>query len=368
MTPNNFEYPTAFSVWDDAEYSAIERVVRSGCFTSGEEVRALEEDLAAYHGRAHAISVNNGSDANLLMVAALFHKKEKPLQEGHIAYVPALAWPTTYAPLIQHNLELALVDCDDTWNAAPVLEPTTLRVLCGILGNPARLSDDVDSRYIIEDACESLGARTESGSLTGTFGIMSSVSFYFSHQISAIEGGAILTDDDECARLVRILRDHGLTRSTDKTTAFGEEYNCAFAGYNMRSTEIHAAVGREQLKKLDANIAKRWENYTYFKSITGDLPIVHQRMVGMPSVFGLQFTVKDWETRERLAVALRAAGIDCRPPVGGSFRKHPYGRRWADQKTPMADMIHDTGMFLGNPPLPIPDKIDAAVAVMRAVL
>lgn len=371
-------YPTAFSVWGDEEREVLQRVIASGRYTMGEEVEAFEFEFAVYHGMKHAIMVNSGSSANLIAVAALCNLSDKPpLKRSHRAAVPGLAWPTTYAPLIQHGLELILLDCDDTWTAPVPKKPAgfgydvQLIIACSILGNPGHLSEfkkEVNRRYayMIEDNCESLGAVTVEGKQCGTHGIMNMFSFFYSHQISGIEGGMILTDDDECDRLCRMLRNHGWHR--DSNADFENEYDFRLFGYNVRPLEMHAAVAREQLRKLDKFREMRIANVRLFRTMTCDLPIKHQLLVGDPDPFGLPFTVASQDARNRLASALRENCIDCRPPTGGSIRLHRYGRRWMNQKTPNCDYIHRCGIFLGNGPLDLTEQITKAVEVMRRVL
>ncbi len=370
----SYWYPTAFSIWGGEEREALQKVIASGRFTMGEQVEAFEAEFAAYHGMKHAIMVNSGSSANLIAIAALCNLSDKPpLKRSHRVAVPGLAWPTTYAPLIQHGLELVLLDCDDTW-AAPVpkkLVDVQLFVACSILGNPGYLSEfkkEAGRRYayLIEDNCESLGAVAVDGKKCGTHGIMNTFSFFYSHQISGIEGGMILTDDAECNRLCRMLRNHGWHR--DSNVDFENEYDFRLFGYNVRPLEMHAAVAREQLKKLDKFREMRMANIRLFRTMTWDLPIKHQVLVGSPDSFGLPFTAASPDTRNRLALALRAEGIDCRPPTGGSFRLHRYGRKWMNQKTPNCDYIHKNGLFLGNGPLDLSPQITKAVEVMRRVL
>ncbi len=369
---SQYDYPTAFAGWGPEEYDAMQRVIASGRFTMGEQVEAFEAEFAAWHGMEHAIMVNSGSSANLIAVAALFARKDSPLMRGDKVLVPALAWATTFAPLIQHGLEPILLDAGSTWNAEGVWSGTRpdmprLILACSILGNAQAFM--ADGAYAIEDNCESIGAKSITGDLAGTRGIGNTFSFFWSHQLSAIEGGCILTNDAEYANLCRMLRNHGWTRGVYHSRTFGSEYEFQLFGYNVRPVEMHAAIAREQLKKLDARIAVRRENFTYWRDFASQgLPLTHPVMVGEPSPFGIHFCVESSAVRTRLAAALRAAGIDCRPPVGGSFRKQPYGARWADQQTPNADRIHDTGMMLGNAPYPIHDKIDRAVLIMSEVL
>lgn len=376
-----FSYPTAFSGWDHQEIEAINRVVASNKFTMSDEVFAFEHEIAAYHGVRHAIAVNSGSSANLISVAAM---AEHGLERGQKVLVPALAWATTYAPLIQYGLEPVLLDVDATWNAARNADlahsfklgnddRVGLIVTCGILGNPeyaefwAQLAANIGA-MLLNDNCESIGARYPDGTLTGTNALASTLSCYWSHQLSAIEGGVILTNDGDFADTCRLLRNHGWSRGIYPTTCLEDEFMFLTHGFNLRPLELHAAIARVQLRKLDDRITARRVNLAYFSSETSRLPIVLPSWRGDPSPFGLHFEVDGKEVREKLACAFRANGIDCRPPVAGSFRKQPYGARWADQKTPQADLIHDQGIMIGNPPFDGFSLIDSAVKVMRETL
>lgn len=366
-TEVQWTYPTAFSGWGCEEHMAIARVVASGQFTCGEEVERLEYDFKTAHGMSHAIAVNSGSSANLVAVSAI-----RPRISGSVAAVPALAWSTTFAPLVQHGFDLRLVDSDETWNCRshPIAD---LWVACPILGNPAHLAQIAIMAKgfgvpLIVDNCESIGAEDEKENLTGTQGILNTFSFYFSHQMSAIEGGMILTNDDELARKCRTLRNHGWTRGTKQVRSFADEYEFDGMGFNVRPIELHAAIAREQLKKLPARIRARNANFAYFSEQTNDLPIKLPKILGKPSFFGIHFTLESKEKRAELAKAFRAQSIDCRPPVAGSFRKQPYGKQWSDQETPNADRIHDTGIMIGSPPYDGSHLIDRAVRVMRETL
>lgn len=385
MTRKLWSYPTAFMSLDEEAFETMHRVVDSGRLTMGEEVEAFEEEFAAYHGMRHGIMVNSGSSANLIAIAALFNPPHsRLLSRGYGVIVPALAWSTTYAPLAQHGLELILADCDETWNA-PIKPQYAIRALssahahvglvigCSILGNPGYLSTwsnwaAAEGALFIEDNCESLGAVID-GKKCGTFGILNTFSFFWSHQICGIEGGMVLTNDDILARICRQLRAHGWTRGVESPRSFADEYKFELFGYNVRPLEICAAVARVQLRKLDENVRQRQCNQAFFRLATAGLPITHQTLMGEhQSPFGFAFTVESTEKRQELADAFRARNIDCRLPTGGSFRLHPYGKPWADQMTPNADDIHNRGMFLGNGPFPIEAEIAAAVGVMSEVL
>lgn len=406
---SGWRYPTAFSLWDEKEYDAIQRVWKSERWTMGAEVEAFEKEFARFHARRHGIMVNSGSSANLIAVASLYEKEGRPLQrihpnwsppprEGAVpglswpmpedAIVPAIAWSTTYAPLIQHGLDLVVVDVDDTWNApVPQWIPRTktrILVCASILGNPGYLREwrdkaDALGYYLIEDNCESLGAFPyDGGPPCGAFGHLSTFSFFYSHQISAIEGGMILTDDDELAMLCRRLRAHGWTRNDpEPPVGFESEYDFRHFGYNVRPLEMHAAVAREQLKKLPAMREERRKNWVHFVDACRDLPVRLPAPVprAVLSPFGLPFCVESQGYRSILARKLRERGIDCRLPTGGSFLRHAYGAPWRRYKngeeksyTPEADRIHATGMFFGNAPWDIRELIDEAVDIMRETL
>ena len=372
---NEWFYPTGFHSWGAEELAAIARVQDSGWWTMGPEVEALESEFAAFHWMKHGIMVNSGSSANLVAVASLFHKQENPLRRGDKAIVPALAWATTYAPLVQHGLDLVLDDCDQTWNANGTQYRGELFVTCPVLGNPC-LGPMVfnSSAYHIQDCCESIGAwlgPLKTKKYCGTFGLLNTFSFYQSHQLAAIEGGMILTDDDELAGLCRMLRDHGMTRY-QKPEKFEDEYDFRLMGYNLRPLELHAAIARAQLKKLEEFSRHRQMNWNNFSHVVNTLnySVTMQAKLrnGVMNPFGMAFTCESTEARARLVKALRENSIDCRLPTGGSFRKHFYGRQWADQQTPNADEIHSRGIFLGCAPYDISPEIERALKIIKETL
>lgn len=378
-----WDYPTAFSSWGPEEKAAIERVIKSNQFTMDREVLAAEQEFAKFHKKLHAIMVNSGSSANLVAVAALFHVSKNKLMRGDKVAVPALAWPTTYAPLVQYGLDLVLCDADATWNMdrkelslEKSLKGVRLIMAAHILGNPCSIdvwmntAANLNARTI-EDNCESFGASVN-GKLCGTFADLSTFSFFYSHQISAIEGGMILTDDDELATLCRLLRNHGWTKGVEKPQSFSDEYNFKLMGYNVRPLEMHAAILREQLKKTEQFRIARQKNWEYAKQALSRCPVVFPSTTTVANSkmnpFGIAFCVPNEKLRDYLAGKLRAEGIDCRPPVGGSFGRKPYGNAWEDQKTGYADEIDRTGIMIGNAPYGIELLIDRAARVVRDTL
>src|ERR1700740_1009213 len=187
-------YELAISTWGREEIDAINRVVASDRFTMGPNVARFEEAFAAYHGRKYAVMVNSGSSANLVSVAALFYKKERPLQRGDEVIVPAISWATTYHPLQQYGLKLKIVDVEldtinlDTAQLDAAIGPRTRAIVgVSILGNPAALDvmrrfADARGLYFLEDNCESLDAEFGDRK-AGTFGHIGTFSTFFSHHI-----------------------------------------------------------------------------------------------------------------------------------------------------------------------------------------
>src|SRR5438445_1539258 len=185
-------YELAASTWGPEEIEAIRRTIDSGRLTMGEEVAGFEDEFARYFGMPYGVMVNSGSSANLIAVAALFYKKDRPLQEGDEVIVPAISWSTTFHPLQQYGLKLRFVDVElDTLNMdVTKLERaftprTRMNVAVRVLGNPAAL-DVIQtfacrySLYFLEDNCESMDAEI-AGRKTGTFGDLNTFSFFFSH-------------------------------------------------------------------------------------------------------------------------------------------------------------------------------------------
>lgn len=369
-------HPSGFFIWGDEERAAAQRVIDSGQITYATETEALENELCQYLGRRYAVACNSGSSANWLALSALCYRSERPIQIYDGVVTPSVAWGTTWSPILQRNLHPHLADIDETWNC-PTYDPlqigASLIVTCPVLGNPTHVGEWFDTArqqdlLCWEDACESLGAVTDDGRKIGTLGDVSTLSFYASHQVGCGEGGAVVMDDGELWRLCRQLRSHGWTRDTHKIENFEDEYCFEFPGMNLRPVEVTMAVARVALAKLDSSVAERRKNLIHFRTETLHLPIQLPRTSGLESPFGLAFTVESKEIRGRLVTKLRASGIDCRLPTGGSSLKHPMMAPWRAQLTPRADRLHDTGLFLGNAPYPIPHLIERAVKVMKDTL
>ena len=214
-------YDLASSSWGQEELDALQRVIASGQLTMGPCVRQFEEAFAAKFGLKHALMVSSGSAANLVGVAALFHKRDRPLHRGDEVIVPSISWATTYYPLQQYGLRLRFVDVDlftlniDVSQLERALTPRTRMVVAvSILGNPCALDElrafcDRHGLYLFEDNCESMGATLDSKPC-GSFGHVNTFSSFFSHHISTMEGGVLATDDTELYHLARSMRAHVL--------------------------------------------------------------------------------------------------------------------------------------------------------------
>jgi CDP-6-deoxy-D-xylo-4-hexulose-3-dehydrase len=383
-------YELAASTWGPEEISAIHRVIESNRFTMGAEVAAFEQEYAAWHGMKHGVMVNSGSSANLVAVASLFYKKAMPLKRGDEAIVPAISWSTTYHPLQQYGLKLRFVDVEldtinmDTSRLDEALTPRTrLVVAVSILGNPAALDiirEFVDRHglYLLEDNCESLGAELPDGRKAGTFGHLCTSSFFFSHHIATMEGGMILTDDEELCHIARAIRAHGWTRELPKGTTiaeprndeFYEAYRFILPGYNLRPLEMSGAIGREQLKKLPEFIRVRRRNLAFFQRLFGDderFVIPRERGKSSSFSFPIVLNPERKPDRRRILTALKDTEIGFRIVTGGCFPRHEAIRHFDHEIVGTirnANIVHDYGFFLGNHPFDLTREIELAYTTL----
>ncbi|MDJ0943504.1 MAG: DegT/DnrJ/EryC1/StrS family aminotransferase [Kiloniellales bacterium] len=384
-------YDLASSSWGQEEIDAIHRVIDSGFFTMGKCVAQFEQTFAAYFGKAHGVMVNSGSSANLAGVAALTYKKDNPLKRGDEVIVPAISWSTTYHPLQQFGLKLRFLDVEleslnvDVSKLEAALTPKTKAVMAvSILGNPAALDVmrafcDEHGLYLFEDNCESMDAEL-GGRKTGTFGEINTFSFFFSHHISTMEGGMVLTDDMELAHLCRSIRAHGWTRDLPDDTPLYERggddrfeaYRFILPGYNLRPLEMSGAVGLEQLKKLPGMTAKRRANWALFQELFGgDDRFIIQKENGKSSAFAFTIVLnpgKDIDRRKVFA-ALTESDIGFRIITGGCFLRHDV-LKYYDYDTvgeiENAHIAHDYGFFVGNHPYDLSPQIHRLREVLDA--
>lgn len=386
------DFPLATASWDEAEYAAIQRVIDGGRFTMGPLVAQFERDFAAQVGSAHAVMVNSGSSANLLVIAAAVLDPEIDLNPGDDVLVPALSWATTFYPLQQYGLRLNFVDIDlDTLNidlelAEAAIGPRTKAIFAvNILGNPNNFTKlkaiaDRHGLVLLEDNCESLGAEFE-GKQTGTFGAMGTFSTFFSHHISTMEGGIIVTNDERLRQILVSLRAHGWTRELpernfiqDKTgDPFEDSFCFALPGYNVRPVEISGAIGIEQVKKIPMIVEERRRNGAYWIETMSQLEDVRlQKETGKSSWFGFSMILEGALTgrRREVGAVLTAAGIESRPVVAGNFTRNPamkYLDADVPDSLPAADAIHFDGLFVGNRHYESRASIDVLHEIMSGI-
>jgi len=369
-------YRLATSTWDNEELKAIQKVIDADMYSMGKYVAEYECEFAGTFGTKYAVMVNSGSTANLLMIGSLFFRKENPLKRGDEIIVPAVSWSTTYAPLQQYGLKVKFVDIDrETLNLDldkledAITEDTKAVLAVNLLGNPLdfdRLKKIVGNRILLEDNCESMGA-TYKGKQAGSFGLMGSFSSFFSHHISTMEGGCIITDDEELYHILLCMRSHGWTRNLPKENhisnksedKFEESFRFLLPGYNVRPLEMSGAIGLEQLRKLPEFITKRRKNAVLFQQLFSQLPNVEiQKETGISSWFGFSLLVKN---REKVIKLLEENGVECRPIVSGNFLKNKELLTHFDYEVSgdvsNAEYIERHGLFVGNSHEDLTDEI-----------
>lgn len=378
-------YPLAVSSWDEEELEIFRGLTAQSRMTMGEAVTAFEEKFAATMGASYCVMVNSGSSANLLAIASLFYRSEAPLCRGDQVIVPAVSWGTSYFPLQQYGLKLRFVDIDkDTLNLdvkaleAAISDNTRLVLAVNLLGNPCQFDSirSLCARYgslLVEDNCESMGARF-GNRYSGTFGVLGTFSTYFSHHISTIEGGLVLTDDEELYHILLSLRSHGWTRSLPENNQltkksgrkFEESFRFILPGYNLRPAEINGLLGQVQLGKLGTFLKNRQANARYFKSLFSSIPCLRlQTETGESSWFGFSLVLEREASglRDALADFLDENGIESRPIVAGNFTSNEV-LRYIDHdihgELDAAREIDACGLYLGNHHFPLNNEIDYA--------
>jgi CDP-4-dehydro-6-deoxyglucose reductase, E1 len=388
-------FPLATSSWDEKEYAAIDRVVKSGFFSMGREVAAFEKLFAGQIGAPYAVMSNSGSSANLLFVAALRYHSRHTLAPGDEVIVPAVSWSTTYYPLYQYGLRLKFVDIDlDTLNfdlgqlEAAITDKTKAILAVNLLGNPNefdRIKTIIGDRDIVllEDNCESLGA-TFNGRQAGTFGLAGSYSAFFSHHISTMEGGVTVTHDEELYHIMLSLRAHGWTRNLPDPNhvtgakgddPFEEAFRFVLPGYNLRPLEMSGAIGIEQMAKLPMIVENRRKNAVLFKQVMADFPQLRtQREIGESSWFGFSMIIDPdcGVTRKDLVSCLDRHGIEARPIVAGNFAKNEVVTRYMDHEIhgglPNAELADTNGLFIGNHHYPLDKPMEQLATALKAAL
>jgi CDP-6-deoxy-D-xylo-4-hexulose-3-dehydrase len=370
------DWPLMRNNIDRVDLDAVVELLRQDdpVLTQSENVLAFEREWSDWVGVHHSIFVNSGSSANLVTMAAL-----KALRGGGEVIVPTLTWVSDIAAVLHCGFEPVFADIDprtlgmDNRQVIERLTPKTRAVfLTHVLGFNALsrpLLDELESRKIplIEDVCESHGATFE-GRKLGSFGQASNFSFYYAHHLSTIEGGMVCTDDEDFYETVRMLRGHGMVRETrdlgrrkeywDAYPDLNPDFIFAYPGYNVRSTEINAVIGRSQLPRLDDNVECRTENFRLF--VQNLDPVAYQTDFACEGnsnyAFPLVLREPDAELCRRVMMELRANGVEFRRGLsgGGNQLRQPYLRKalGCDEygKYPCVDHVHFYGFYIGNYP------------------
>ena len=361
--------------------------------TQSENVRAFEREWSEWLGVPHSVFVNSGASANFITMAALRH-----LRGPGEVIVPPLTWVSDIASVLAAGHTPVFADvlprtlAMDPRKVAAALTDRTRAVFLthcqGFDGLDDGLLAELERRGIplIEDVCESHGA-TYDGRKAGTFGLASNFSFYFAHHMSTIEGGMICTRDEDFYQTCRMLRSHGMVRESDSpgfrrkwedaSPDLNPKFIFAWPTGNYRSTEIHAVIGRSQLKRLDANNARRTENFKLFLSrLDPELYWTDFRVEGAVNyAFPLVMNTPDSALRDRLMAVLDANGIEHRRgnAGGGNQLRQPYLDGIAPPKTdlprlfPVVEHIHFFGFYIGNYPSLDADRIRGLCDILNSV-
>jgi CDP-6-deoxy-D-xylo-4-hexulose-3-dehydrase len=328
--------------------------------TTGRFNEEFEQRLASRIGVKHALTVNSGSSANLVAFSSLtsHYLRSEALKPGDEVITVATGFPTTVNPALMYGMVPVFVDVDiPTYNIRPdmieaaVSERTRAIMVAHTLGNPFDLAEvrrvaDKYGLFVIEDCCDALGAKYD-GRNVGTFGEIGTLSFYPAHHITMGEGGAVFTDKPRLKRVMESMRDWGrdcwcapgadntcgkrfCRRLGDLPFGYDHKYTYSHCGYNLKITDMQAAVGLAQLDRLDGFIAARQRNFetlTRLLSPIEDVLILPQATPNSePSWFGFPITVRDGSpvTRDELVQHLNDRKIATRLLFGGNILRQPY--------------------------------------------
>jgi len=349
--------------------------------TAGRYVKEFEEKLAKFLGVNYCLLVNSGSSANLLAVSALTSPllKERRLSPGDEVITTACGFPTTLNPIIQNNLVPVFIDVElGTYNIETkqieksLTRKTKAIFIAHTLGNPVNLQEitRLAKKYklwFIEDNCDALGSKYQ-GKFTGTFGDISTCSFYPAHHITMGEGGAILNSNPLLKKIIISLRDWGRDcwcdtgfdntckkrfnqRFGDLPFAYDHKYVYSHIGYNLKATDMQAAVGCAQLKKLTKFIAARQQNFKFLHKVLsryGDYFILPQpERHSEPSWFGFPLLVKNsaWFRRDDIVKYLEGHKIATRMLFGGNLIKQPA---YKNIKYRVSGGLRNTDLVMNN--------------------
>jgi len=358
FAPGEDPVPVSGKVLTSEDFTALVDSSLDGWLTAGRFTVDFERQLAQFVGARSALFVNSGSSANLVALSGLTSKKlgERALRPGDEVLTVAMGFPTTVNPIIQNGLRPVVVDVNlDTLDASAerleeAISPKTKAIMMAhTLGNPFDL-DTVqrlckeNNLWLIEDSCDALGS-TYRGQRTGSFGDTATLSFYPAHHITTGEGGAVFVKSPLVKKQVESFRDWGrdcyCETGKDNTCAkrfdwklgdlpegYDHKYTYSHIGYNLKATDMQAALGLTQLAKVELFIQKRKENYEYLKkhlSLVEGLSIAQATPNSEPSWFGFPITLDPIHpvNREDLLRFLDSRKIGTRLLFAGNITKQP---------------------------------------------
>ncbi|MEO1045683.1 MAG: DegT/DnrJ/EryC1/StrS aminotransferase family protein [Pseudomonadota bacterium] len=379
-----YKVPLASLRLAEAELVAVMDVLKSTMVSQGRAVADFEAALAEQVGVSHAVMVNSGTSANMIALEAVAHLSRmrpdalpRSLDRGDEAIIQGLCWPTTLTPLLNQGLVPVFCDIDPiTLNAgvAQIAAARTARtkmvIAVPVLGNPGHLEQvkaycEAEGLIFVEDSCESMGAITEQGHQVGSLGLTAAFSFFISHHITTIEGGAVLTDDPLLAQIARALRAHGWSRELDREQipfeipdGIDPRFHFLLPGYNVRSTNLNAAIGLEQLKRhpgwLDDRRRLASGRIAALADLVDKVIIPGVECADRHSWMAFPMRLPDRQSRDRMVAALEEAGVETRPVISGNILRHPLVDTLplAEHQAvlPECDAISQTGLMIGMDP------------------
>ena len=396
--------PYAARVYDHEEMENLVESALEFWLTAGHYTEEFERGLAVFLGVKHCSLVNSGSSANLLAFMALTSPLlgERAVQRGDEVITVAAGFPTTVAPIIQYGAVPVFVDVSlPTYNVDVSLLEGALSVrtkavmIAHTLGNPFDLAAvkafcDAHNLWLVEDNCDALGAQYTLGSethYTGTIGDIGTSSFYPPHHMTMGEGGAVYTNDALLHRIVRSLRDWGRDcvcasgqdnlcghrfdrQDGELPRGYDHKYVYSHFGYNLKATDLQAAIGVAQLKKLPSFVERRRHNFARLREVLADMEeffiLPTETVHAVPSWFGFLLTCREGVERAKIVRSVEEQGIQTRMLFAGNLTKHPCfdamraagkGYRIAGELTQTDRIMNDT-FWLGVYPGLTDEKID----------
>lgn len=349
--------PISGQVTGQPEIDNVMDVAKSQHYGGGKYTRQFERGMADFTRHRFGVFTNSGSSANLLALAAL------ELPKGSEVITCAVNFPTTVNAIIQLGLVPVFVDADPkTLNMKDFYSCGEATIIAHTLGNPAKIptiyNRDGGIYPVIEDCCDALGS-TLNGQLVGTRGVMSTYSFYPAHHITTGEGGMVMTDSPKLKKILESYRDWGrdcwCEPGEDNTCGirykgdYDHKYTYSRIGYNLKASDLQAAVGVAQLDRLQDFIARRRSNWEYLRAGLAELPIeiVEAAPDSNPSWFGFAFLTHE---RNRLARYLDSKEIGNRPIMAGNILRQPAYKNIEHRvigNLDGANKIHEQGLWIG---------------------